>query len=244
MSELQQDLARESVAGRLPTPPYVSYKTLKGFLAGLGEPLPSRIDRSLMSSMSGGTQSHLQQALKATGLVTDDGVPTERLRQLHRATDDERKAVIHEMVRSTYPFLWDSPFDLRATTSQHLDEQFRENTGATGATVERCVNFFKAMAQDAGIELSPHIQKPRRRKVRRNGPARRREKPSTLEAKREPASENPPMEHTVKLRSGGGSVTLSFAVDLFKLDQPDQQFLLDLVARMKEYDSENQTDSE
>ncbi len=52
------------------------------------------------------------------------------------------------------------------------------------------------------------------------------------------------MEHTVKLHSGAGSVTLSFAVDLFKLDQPDQEFLLDLVAKMKRYDSENQTDQE
>lgn len=243
MNELQ-DSARESIAGQLPTLPYVSYKTFKSFLEGLGEPLPSRIDRSLMNSMSGGTQSHLQQALKATGLVAEEGVPTERLRKLHRTTDDERKAAIDEMVRSTYPFLWDSPFDLGATTSQHLDEQFRKNTSATGATVGRCVNFFKAMAQDAGIELSPHIQKPTRRKVRRNGPAHRRERPSALEGTDERASESPAMEHTVKLRSGGGSVTLSFAVDLFKLDQPDQKFLLDLIAKMKRYDSENQTDKE
>ena len=243
MSE-SHDPARESASGHLPTPPYVSYKTFMGFLEGLGEPLPSRIDRSLMSSMSGGTQSHLQQALRATGLVAEEGVPTERLRKFHRTTDDERKAEIHEMVRSTYPFLWDSPFDLSATTSQHLDEQFRENTGATGATVDRCVNFFKAMAQDAGIELSPHIQKSKRRKARRNGPTRRREKPRSIEARNEPTSESPAMEHTVKLHSGGGSVTLSFAVDLFKLDQPDQEFLLDLVAKMKRYDSENQPEQE
>lgn len=243
MNELH-DPPHENVAARLPTPPYVSYKTFNGFLEGLGEPLPSRIDRSLMSSMSGGTQSHLQQALKATGLVSEEGVPTERLRRLHRATDDERKAAIHEMVRITYPFLWDSPFDLGATTSQHLDEQFRENTGATGATVERCVNFFKAMAQDAGIELSPHIRKSKRRRVRRNGSVRRKEKSGAPEAKDEPTSENPSMKHTVKLRSGGGSVTLSFAVDLFKLDQLDQKFLLDLVAKMKGYESDNTTDSE
>lgn len=239
-----RDSASESVAGQLPTPPYVSYKTYRGFLEGLGDLLPSRIDRSLMSSMSGGTQSHLQQALRATGLVGEEGVPTERLRNLHRATDDERKAALHGIVRSTYPFLWESPFDLRATTSQHLDEQFRNNTGATGSTVERCVNFFKAIAQDAGIELSPHIQKPKRRKVRRNGPTRRREKLGAVEVRDVPTSENPAMEHTVKLHSGGGSVTLSFAVDLFKLDQPDQKFLLDLVAKMKRYDSENQTDKE
>ena len=243
MHELQ-DSARESVAGRLPTPPYVSYKTFRGFLGGLGEPLPSRIDRSLMSSMSGGTQSHLQQALRATGLVAEEGVPTERLRKLHRATDDKRQVALREIVRSTYPFLWDSPFDLRATTSQHLDEQFRKNTGATGATVERCINFFKAIAQDAAIELSPHIQKSKRRKVRRNGLTRRREKPIALEVGNDTASENPAMEHTVKLRSGGGNVTLNFAVDLFKLDQPDQKFLLDLVAKMKRYDSENQVNEE
>ncbi len=39
-------------------------------------------------------------------------------------------------------------------------------------------------------------------------------------------------------------MTLSFAVDLFKLDQPDQKFLLDLVAKMKRYDSENQPEQE
>ena len=33
--------------------PYVSYKTFKNFLDGLGETLPSRIDRSLMGTMSG-----------------------------------------------------------------------------------------------------------------------------------------------------------------------------------------------
>ena len=243
MDELRES-THTSAAGRFRAPPYVSYKTFTGFLEGLGETLPSRIDRSLMSSMSGGTQSHLQQALRATGLVTEEGVPTERLRKLHGATGDDRRSAIHETVRDTYAFLWIDPFDLQTTTSQHLDEQFREKTSATGATVERCVNFFKAVAQDAGIELSPHVQKARRRKVRRNGSTRHREKSSVVEAKEERSSDSPKMTHTVSLRNEAGSVTISFAVDWFKLNQKDQRFVLGLVAKMKGYGPEKQTDSE
>src|SRR5689334_844024 len=46
-------------------PPYVSFKTFDGFLEGLRtRGIPSRIDRSLMSNLSGASQSQLMVALR------------------------------------------------------------------------------------------------------------------------------------------------------------------------------------
>lgn len=232
---------RDSVQVELKTvAPYVAYKTFRNFLDGLGETMPTRVDRSLMSTMSGATQGQLISALRYLDLSTKNDLPTDRLRDLHKAKGPEHKALFRKMIVDGYPFLCGGGFDLKATTIQHLEEQFRNETGASGATIDRCINFFKAAAKDAGIELSPHLAKSRPRRSRStNGASRKaRSKAQVVDVSggTPPPPRKPSNSKTVSLRSGAGEITLSYDVDLFEMDSADQQFVLGLVSKMKEYE--------
>lgn len=231
---------KDSVQVELKTvAPYVSYKTFRNFLDGIGETMPTRVDRSLMSTMSGATQGQLISALRYLDLSTKNDLPTDRLRELHKAKGPEHKALFRKMIVDGYPFLCGSGFDLKATTIQHLEEQFRNETGASGATVDRCINFFKAAAKDAGLELSPHLAKSRPRRSKSTNGTARKTKPKTpsVDAGAAPVpSRRPSNSKTVRLRSGAGEITLSYDVDLFEMDSADQQFALGLIAKMKEYE--------
>src|SRR5262245_51299380 len=61
------------------TPPYLAYRTLKNFLDALKKGIPGRIDRSVLSNLSGGAQSMLIGALRFFALIEADGTPTDTL---------------------------------------------------------------------------------------------------------------------------------------------------------------------
>lgn len=166
MADSSPDIKSKSI------PPYVAYKTFENFIDTLrSRVIPSRIDRGVMSTMSGGVQSHLTSALKSLEFVNSTGQPTERMKALVLSEGEERKKRLTEMVRTCYPFLFrDVNIDLRSVTQKHLEEQFEANTSATGATVRKCIAFFLAASRAAGIELSPHLKRTR---SRGNGQRRR-----------------------------------------------------------------------
>jgi hypothetical protein len=142
-------------------PPYVAYKTLKNFLRSLSQGLPSRIDKSVMTSLSGGTQTQLLQALKYLGLITSTGVPTEQLHALVKAEGTAYQAALRNALVTSYPFLKNETIYLAAATMHELTEQFEALAG--GDTVRKCVTFFIPAAKDAGIQLSPYIKEPGKR---------------------------------------------------------------------------------
>jgi hypothetical protein len=142
-------------------PPYLSYKTFAAFVEGLKVGIPARIDRSVMKTLSGANQSWLMGALRYLKLATDEGVPTDRLRQLVDSEGADRQKRLQEVAKSAYGFLFREGFHLQTATPRQLDEAFAK-AGPTGDTVRRCVTFFVAMAKDAGLQLSPHIEKTSR----------------------------------------------------------------------------------
>ena len=147
-------------------PPYLSYKTFSNFIEGLKVTTPARIDKSVMPSLSGANQSWLIGTLKYMKLMTEDGVPSVQLTKLAKAQNDERKKLLREILVSSYPFLFSEPFNLRSATPRQIEEEFNK-TAATGDTVKRCIAFFLKAAKDAGIELSPYLQKMRYTKTTR-----------------------------------------------------------------------------
>lgn len=152
-------------------PPYVSFRTFENFLDTLhARVIPSRIDKAVMATMSGGVQSHLMSALRYLEFVTTASEPTERMKAVVNSEGEERKKRLLEMTRYAYPFLFKN-FDLANVTPQHLEEQFQANTSATGATLKKCVVFFLAASKAAGCELSPLLKKTR---VTRGNSQRRR----------------------------------------------------------------------
>lgn len=150
----------------LPTPPYVAYKTLKNFLRTLSQAVPSRIDKSVMRSLSGGAQSQIIQALKYLRLIDVEGKPADKLTQLVKSEGAEYQKVLREVITAAYPFLASKSLNLESATMHLLEEEFQKL--ASGETVRKCITFFIPAAKDAGIPISPFIEKPAKRPASNN----------------------------------------------------------------------------
>ncbi|MBI4844529.1 MAG: DUF5343 domain-containing protein [Nitrospirae bacterium] len=138
-------------------PPYVSYKTFHSFLDRLKIGIPSRIDRSLMGTMSGAAQSQLTGALRFLNLISPNGLPTDILTKLIHSEGVEKQETLKEIVKKSYSFLFGDMLDLKRVTPSHLQESFMK-AGATGATNHKCISFFISITKEAGIAISPHIK--------------------------------------------------------------------------------------
>ncbi|HXN53879.1 MAG TPA: DUF5343 domain-containing protein [Candidatus Acidoferrum sp.] len=148
----------------LSAPPYISYRTFVGFIERLRRGMPSRIDRSVMSSLSGSNQSQLMATLRYLELISHNGLPTERLSKLVNSQDAQVQRGLREILLSSYPFLFKS-FDLQKATFDELREQF-VGAGASGDTVRKCVAFFLGAAKHAGLQISPFVTSRSRLRVR------------------------------------------------------------------------------
>ena len=74
-----------------PGPAYVAYPSLQTFLSQLKEHgVPSQIDRSVMTSFSGGTQSHLAATLRFLRLTNGSGAPSPAMRSLVEAVGTDQ----------------------------------------------------------------------------------------------------------------------------------------------------------
>jgi hypothetical protein len=149
----------KAVQKSVAVPPYLSYKTFNTFIEGLKVGIPTRIDRTVLSSMSGAVQAQLMAALRYLGLVTQHSVTQEKLAQLVNSEGPERQRVLTELFRGAYPFIFEG-FDLQRATTGEIEEAFRK-VGASGETIRKCVAFFLAGAKAAGIPVSPHIKTSR-----------------------------------------------------------------------------------
>lgn len=147
-------------------PPYVPYRSFRNFVDSLKQGIPARIDRSVMSSMSGALQSQLTTTLRYLGLIKPTGQPTEALVKLVNSEGPERAKAMREIVTTSYPFLLES-FDLKSATPRMVEEQFAE-MGASGGTLNKCMLFFLAAAKDAEIEVSPHLKNSRGPRIQRS----------------------------------------------------------------------------
>ena len=192
-----------------------------------------------MSHKSGTVQSQLLLALHYLKLVKASGHPTERLSRLVEAEGAERKAVVREMIQSSYEFAFDRSFGLETATSNQAQEVF-EKTGASGETVRRCIAFFLAAAKDGGIPVSPYIKPHGRRRSasRKKGGAHHKTPqaaPSPL-----PVLNRGDKSREVHLKSGG-TLRLELSIDLFDLDQRDRDFIFTLIDQLKEYERDAKT---
>lgn len=140
-------------------PPYLSYKTFMNFINGFAETtIPMRIDRDLLGNLSGAAQGHLMATLKYLELIDPEGRPDDRLGALARSEGDERKRLLLDILKKSYPFLFTNDFDVQRATSRLMNEKFTE-AGASGDTVRKSIAFFLTAAEAAGITISPHIKR-------------------------------------------------------------------------------------
>jgi len=233
-----------------PAPPYLSFTTLNNFIDGLSVHMPTRIDKSLMKSMSGASQAALVSALDYLGLRTYDDKPSAQLVKLAAVSAADRGPLWNLLITAKYQFLFRDEFDLKRATQGELEERFRAE-GITGETIRKCVAFFMAAAQASGIEVSPYFRSVKSRAPRsfgaRSSPVRRR-------AKRE---EKPPEQPTRTADSDNGSylaATVRFDGDViaelritgnaFALSANDREALFGWIDNMKEHKKTGSADSD
>src|ERR1035438_10278775 len=96
-------------------PPYVPYRSFRNFIDSLKQGIPARIDRSVMSSMSGALQSQLTTTLRYLMLISPTGQPTNSLPKLVNSEGPERAKAMREIITNCYPFLFQN-FDLKNAT--------------------------------------------------------------------------------------------------------------------------------
>src|ERR1051326_547162 len=120
MQEVPKEQSQPQVAA---VPPYVPFRTFRNFIEGLKQGIPSRIDRSVMGSMSGGLQSQLAAALKSLSLISANGLPTELLPKLVNSEGADRIKTWRQILALGYPFLFKN-FDLKSATPRMVAEEF------------------------------------------------------------------------------------------------------------------------
>lgn len=167
-----------SEADKKESPPYVTYATFVTFVKGLRETgVPSQIDKSVLTKLSGSSQSALMPSLRWLGLTDAAGVPTPKLEELVAANDSEFGAVLKKVLIASYEFTRDGSIDLAKATGSQVEQKFRDY-GVSGSTVTKAMAFFILAAKDAKIALGPHVKAPKiaatngaKRKVKKAAPA-------------------------------------------------------------------------
>ena len=143
------------------TPPYLSPVTFFNFVEAHRRTLPDRIDRSLMTNLSGTDQPRILAALRFFGLINEEGYTQTSFQKLRDLDEDGLKDEWVALLRSSYPYLFEG-FKLDQATQGQIEERFREQ-GIKGDTVRKGVAFFVSMARTAGVELSSYIKATRLR---------------------------------------------------------------------------------
>ncbi|MYZ50327.1 DUF5343 domain-containing protein [Propylenella binzhouense] len=141
------------------TPPYVSFRTTLTVLEDLKTVgVPPRIDRSVLSRFSGGVGSQILMALKALGLIEDDGTPTPALLRLVEAYGTPGfKGELQSVLNRAYPFL--SSLDLTTATPSMFAEAFKNAVDAKEDVLRKCRTFYLHAAKEAGIEIGARLEK-------------------------------------------------------------------------------------
>ena len=146
------------------TAPYASWSSFKTFLEQLADKgLPHRIDRTVMSKMSGATQSNMRVALEFLKLTDSDSAPTDALRVLvasHGKGEAWEEALRDVVVAAYEPVIAD--LSLETGTAEQLWQCFRERGNVRGSTLSRAVRFFLAALREAGVRRSRYFVAPRR----------------------------------------------------------------------------------
>jgi hypothetical protein len=141
-------------------PPYFAFRTLTNTLDLMKDKgVPNRVDRTFLVGMSGAGQTQFIAGLKALGLIDANGKVQPRLIEMAQAGPSERKRILGEIIKETYP----EAVELGKTnaTTGELVEVFKDY-GLTGDTARKAIAFYLNAARYAGeIPLSPMFQTPK-----------------------------------------------------------------------------------
>ena len=157
-----------------PIPAYVSFVTFKNFIERMSKHMPTRVDSSVLSYLSGSSQSQLMTALKFLCLISATGEPTANLKKLVAAYGKaEWKQAIRDSLLDAYDFIIGN-LDLDHATAKELMDAFRDRGGGGASVAEKSVRFYLNLLDEAGYTYSPQFKVRGARGPRRvNNSARR-----------------------------------------------------------------------
>jgi len=138
--------------------PYMSYKGFQNYLTRFSEEgLPGRFDGSYFGNASGSLVAQVRGTLRYLDLIDEDKHPTDLLKTIVDADEGELKQYLKMIFEEKYA----NALGLsKNATAGQLADVFRDR-GLSGATVQKAITFFLGMAEDVGVELSPHFKKGR-----------------------------------------------------------------------------------
>jgi len=164
-------MAEDNEAKR-PAAPYIAFSTLKTFIAPLKQHIvPTRIERSLLSNISGTVQGQLMTALRFLRLIDFEDRPTDNLKALvgDFGKETEWKDTLKIVLENAYPEMFRLP--LESISPQEFNDAFKAAYPCEGGTLRKSVTFFINAAREAGVGISPFLTKGAKP---RSGPVRRK----------------------------------------------------------------------
>ena len=140
-------------------PGYVSWSSFLTFLDMLrAEGIPTQIDHSVLSNMSGTVQSQLRLALQYMDLIDEEYQTKSKLEDLALASDEDRKEILGSILKDSYTQFFDSSTDFDLTTGTYpLFSKLFSDSGLTGETKYRAESFFLNAAEFCEIDVSKYI---------------------------------------------------------------------------------------
>lgn len=206
--------------------PYMSYKGFQNFLGKFAENgLPARLDGSYFGSASGSLVAQVRGTLRYLDLIDEDKQPTNLLKEIVLADESDRKTLLTKVFRDKYADVL--ALDKNATSGQ-LADLFRAR-GLSGATVQKAITFLFGMAEDVGIELSPHFK--RGRAATSNGSTRRRKVPKVTQPAAPPTPH--PVHPTVTTVEEQKAAYVNMLMELAKKDSAEAGLQKDLMNRIE-----------
>ena len=171
-------------------PPYAPFLTFKNFIEKLHTSgVPHRIDKSVMSNLSGAAQSQILLAMRFLRLTAVNGDPAPRLHELVDSFGTSGWATtLHDCLRSSYGSIVEG-LELSKATPAQLSEAFKSRGKTDGSVTEKAIRFYLKGLEDAGVKYSTHLG--------RNASGRRREENESPRSKMAAANR---LQFTQRLR--------------------------------------------
>ena len=154
-------MADSTEKGTAVVPPYVSYAVVKKVIDRLlDEGPPAIVDRSYLTGMSNGYKTQVLGALRALGLILENGAPSASLEEII-AGETDYATFLHTEMRHLYPSAIKLA-EVNGTTAQ-LEKAFHDDFGISGSTLQGAIRFYIEASKVAGLPLSPHFRTPPRK---------------------------------------------------------------------------------
>jgi len=204
----------------------MSYKGFQNFLGKFAtDGLPARLDGSYFGNVSGSLVAQVRGTLRYLDLIDEDKQPTDLLKQIVRADESDRKTILKAIFEDRYADVL--ALDKNATSGQ-LADVFRAR-GLSGATVQKAITFLFGMAEDVGVELSPHFKKSRA-SASQGGARRRRTSKGTRPA---PAPTPNPVRSKATTVDEQKAAYVNMLMELAKKENAEADLQKDLMNRIE-----------